>query len=234
MPNKHLSSQFDIELANVCKRLLTMGRMVYEQITYAMHTLHQLDAIDLKKALIDEQQINHCELEIDEICHQIIALRQPAAYDLRLLIAILKMTGNLERVGDEALKIIRSNRDIAKASKNSNQFNLLSEISAIGDLAKIILNQSLAAFENMNISAAKQILLDDFVLDKEFKILVREIISQMKEETCSIAVGLDYISIAKAVERIGDHAKNIAEFVVYIVQGADIRHRAYTEANNSS
>jgi phosphate transport system protein len=162
------------------------------------------------------------EIGIDEEVINIIARRQPAARDLRLLMATSKCITNLERAGDEARKIMKRLRRIhengAAPAINTN------EIKVSGEMALTILRRALDAFARMDTVAAAQIVRDDEAIDNEFRAFVRKLVTYMTEDPRTISMGLDYLFIAKAIERVGDHAKNIAEYVVYVVKGADVRH----------
>jgi phosphate transport system protein len=163
------------------------------------------------------------EIEIDEEVSNIIVRRQPTARDLRLLMAASKCITNLERAGDEARKIAKRTRRIAMGSSTPQAVNI-SEIKAAGKLAVDILRHALDAFARMDTVAAAQIVKDDEAIDNEFVAFMRRLITSMTQDPRTIATGFDYLSIAKAIERIGDHATNIAELVVYIVKGTDVRH----------
>jgi len=222
MPDKHLSSQFDADLTLLSTRLLAMGGLVESQIAYAMQALDtfELDFVDL--VLEGERRLNGMEIEIDEEICNVIARRQPAARDLRLLMAASKCVTNLERAGDEARKIAKRIRRIAP--QVSSQDVNIAEIKVSGAMAANVLRRALDAFARMDTAAAEQIILDDEAIDNEFRAFVRKLVTSMTENPRTIATALDYLSIAKAIERIGDHATNIAESVVYVVRGTDIRH----------
>jgi len=172
--------------------------------------------------VLAEQRLNTMEVEIDEECSNIIARRQPAARDLRLLMAISKTITNLERAGDEAEKIAKRVRRINEDGMGRNVN--IAEIKLSGEMAVSILRRALDAFARLDTVAAAQIVRDDKAIDEEFRAFVRKLVTYMMEDPRMISAGLDYLFIAKAVERIGDHAKNIAEFIIYIVKGTDVRH----------
>jgi phosphate transport system protein len=199
-----------------------MGGLVESQIIAAMQALNEFDMGIADQVITAEAQLNRMEVEIDEECSNIIARRQPAARDLRLLMAISKTITNLERAGDEAEKIAkrvkRINEDGAGRTVN------IAEIRLAGDMAVSILRRALDAFARLDTVAAAQIVRDDKAIDDEFRAFVRKLVTYMMEDPRTISAGLDYLFIAKAVERIGDHAKNIAEFIIYIVKGTDVRH----------
>ncbi|KND60360.1 Phosphate transport system regulatory protein PhoU [Candidatus Burkholderia verschuerenii] len=222
MSDKHLSSQFDADLNAVSSKVLEMGGLVESQIIAAMQALNEFDMGIADQVITAEAQLNRMEVEIDEECSNIIARRQPAARDLRLLMAISKTITNLERAGDEAEKIAkrvkRINEDGAGRTVN------IAEIRLAGDMAVSILRRALDAFARLDTVAAAQIVRDDKAIDDEFRAFVRKLVTYMMEDPRTISAGLDYLFIAKAVERIGDHAKNIAEFIIYIVKGTDVRH----------
>ncbi|WP_233799837.1 phosphate signaling complex protein PhoU [Paraburkholderia sp. HP33-1] len=222
MSDKHLSSQFDADLNLLSTKLLEMGGLVESQIAQAMHALDTFDMAIVERVVEDEHRLNAMEIDIDEEVSNIIARRQPAARDLRLLMAVSKTVTNLERAGDEARKIAKRTRHIAEdgASRTIN----IAEIKRSGELASHMLRRALDAFARLDTAAAAQIVQDDQAIDEEFRALVRKLVSYMMEDPRSISVSLDYLSVAKAIERIGDHATNIAEFIVYVVEGTDVRH----------
>jgi phosphate transport system protein len=222
MPDKHLSSRFDSDLNLLSARLLEMGGLVESQIGHALDVLKEFDLGIVDEVLEGERRLNAMEIGIDEEVINIIARRQPAARDLRLLMATSKCITNLERAGDEARKIMKRLRRIhengAAPAINTN------EIKVSGEMALTILRRALDAFARMDTVAAAQIVRDDEAIDNEFRAFVRKLVTYMTEDPRTISMGLDYLFIAKAIERVGDHAKNIAEYVVYVVKGADVRH----------
>lgn len=227
MADKHLSSQFDTDLNALCSSLLEMGGMVEVQIIDAMRAFSEMN-IDLCKEVVDrEKAINTKEIEIDLACAEIIARRQPTARDLRLVMAVSKAITNLERAGDEVEKIAKRTRRIIRSGAE-HKINV-AEIIISGQLAVKQLRQSLDAFARLDREAAVDIVLDDRQIDEEFRAFVRKLTSYMTEDPQTIATGLDMLTIAKSIERIGDHAKNIAEFVIYVVGGEDVRHSPKSE-----
>ncbi len=222
MNDKHLSSQFDSELTAVSTRVMEMGGLVESQIRTAVYALAQFSAEAATQVMEAESRVNTMEVEIDHDLSSIIARRQPTARDLRLLIAISKTTANLERAGDEAEKIAR----MVKAIMASGSARALpaSELRVVSDLASGLLRKSLDAFSRLDATMALTILKEDDAIDKEFDGFVRKLITYMMEDPRTISSSLDLLFVAKAIERIGDHAKNIAEFTIYVVKGADVRH----------
>ncbi|AOJ13125.1 phosphate signaling complex protein PhoU [Burkholderia vietnamiensis] len=223
MSDKHLSSQFDADLNAVSSKVLEMGGLVESQIVGAMYALNEFDREAAEKVITAEETLNAMEVEIDQECGNIIARRQPAARDLRLLMSISKTITNLERAGDEAEKIAKRVRRLIDepAARAVN----IAEIKVSGEMAVTILRRALDAFARLDTVAAAQIVKDDKEIDLEFRAFVRKLVSYMQEDPRTISVGLEYLFIAKAIERIGDHAKNIAEFIIYIVKGTDVRHQ---------
>jgi phosphate transport system protein len=222
MPDKHLSSQFDADLTLLATRLLEMGGLVESQIVYAIEALNAFNPNLIERVLEAERRLNVMEMEIDEEITNVIARRQPAARDLRLLMAASKCVTNLERAGDEARKIVKRTRRIAAAAIAPNVN--IAEIKVSAEMALSVLRRALDAFARMDTAAADQIIRDDEAIDNEFRAFVRKLVTYMTDDSRAISTGLEYLFIAKAVERIGDHATNIAESVVYVVRGTDIRH----------
>jgi len=224
MSDKHLSSQFDADLNLISSKVLEMGGLVESQIITAMQALNEFDGAAADRVIAAEDRVNTMEVEIDEECSNIIARRQPAARDLRLVLAISKTITNLERAGDEAEKIAKRTKRLMEDG-TSRTVNI-AEIKVSGEMAVSILRRALDAFARLDTVAAAQIVRDDKAIDEEFRAFVRKLVSYMMEDPRTISVGLDYLFIAKAIERIGDHAKNIAEFIIYIVKGTDVRHKS--------
>ena len=224
MSDKHLSSQFDADLNLVSSKVLEMGGLVESQIVNAMNALNNFDLDMCEQVITAEDRLNKMEVDIDEECSNIIARRQPAARDLRLLIAISKTITNLERAGDEAEKIAKRTKRLMEET-SSRTINI-AEIKLSGEMAVSILRRALDAFARLDTVAAAQIVRDDKAIDEEFRAFVRKLVSYMTEDPRTISAGLDFLFIAKAIERIGDHSKNIAEFIIYIVKGTDVRHKS--------
>ena len=222
MPDKHLSTQFDSELTSVSSQVMEMGGLVESQILRAIYALSHFNVEAADDVTAKETRVNAMEIEIDRDLSSIIARRQPTARDLRLLIAISKTTANLERVGDEAAKIARMVRSIIESGTPRSLPSL--ELRYAADLASGLLNKALDAFARLDVNAALSILKEDDLIDEEFDGFVRKLITYMMEDTRMISPSLDLLFLAKAIERIGDHSKNIAEFIIYVVKGEDVRH----------
>ena len=222
MVDKHLSTQFDTELTAVSTRVLELGGLVESQIRQAILALSHFSVDVANEVVANEARVNAMEVEIDHDLSSIIARRQPTARDLRLLIAISKTTANLERAGDEAAKIARMVLSIINSGAPRNLPSL--ELRVAADLASNLLNKALDAFARLDVHAALDILKEDDAIDREFGGFVRKLVTFMMEDPRTISPSLDLLFLAKAIERVGDHAKNIAEFIIYVVKGADVRH----------
>jgi phosphate transport system protein len=224
--DKHISTQFDSELRSVSGRVLEMGGLVEAQIRLAIEALALMNSDVALKVMDAEEAVNQFEVDIDRELSNIIARRQPTARDLRLLMAISRTTANLERVGDEAARMARMVKSIGKASeKGGLSLRLPSgDLRIASDLAAKQLRKALDAFARLDAADCVAILREDDLIDQEFNGFVRRLITYMMEDPRTISASLDLLFIAKAIERIGDHAKNIAECVIYIVKGADVRH----------
>lgn len=231
MPDKHLSTQFDSELNGVSSKVMEMGGLVEEQIRLAIQSLSTF-SIDFANQVTDiESRVNAKEVEIDRDLSSIIARRQPTARDLRLLIAISKTTANLERTGDEADKIARMVKSILLSGASRTLPS--ADLRLAADLASHQLRKALDSFARLDTAMAVGILKEDDLIDKEFDGFVRKLITYMMEDPRTISASLDLLFVAKAIERIGDHAKNIAEVVIYIVKGADVRHTTMAEIESA-
>jgi phosphate transport system protein len=222
MPDNHLSSKFDADLGLVLSRLLEMGGLVESQVGRAMALLDAFDVAVVGEVKEAEHQLNAMELSIDEEVSHIIVRWQPAARDLRLLLAISKCTTNLERAGDEACKIAKRTRRIAIDVRGGAVD--IARVRQSGMMASRILGRSLDAFARADTVAAAQVVREDQAIDNEFRAFMLKLNTCMMEDPRTVPAGLDYLLIAKAIERIGDHAANIAEFAMYVANGTDVRH----------
>ena len=223
MPDKHLSTQFDAELSGVSTRVLEMGGLVESQVSRSISALVNIDADLAGQLLRDEERVNRMEVEIDRDLSGIIARRQPTARDLRLLIAISKIIANLERVGDEASRIARVVQRLAAVGMPGRRLPV-GDLQFECDLAVAQLRKALDAFARLDTRMALEVLKHDDQIDQEFEGMMRKLITYMMEDPRTISSSIDLVFVAKAVERVGDHAKNLAEAVIYIVKGADVRH----------
>jgi phosphate transport system protein len=198
----------------------------------AVRAFANLDGDLADQVMAREREVNDFEIEIDAMCTELIARRQPTARDLRLVMAVSKAITNLERAGDEADRIARRTKHILEDSA-SHGINV-AEIRLSGQMAVSLLRRSLDCFARLDINSAVEVVYDDKEIDDEFRAFVRKLVSYMAEDPRTISVALDMLFIAKAVERIGDHAKNIAEFVIYIVKGTDVRHLPHDQLSQEA
>jgi phosphate transport system protein len=224
MSDKHLSSQFDEELSSLSTRLLEMGGLVEAQVGQAIYALSHLSDETARQVLTQEDRVNAMEVEIDSDLWTIIARRQPTARDLRLLVAIAKAIANLERAGDEAARIARTVQRLVSERVSSRLRTPLSDLDYAAVLATAQLRKSLDAFARLDVDKAVEVLKSDDQIDREFEGLIRKLITYMMEDPRTISVSIDLVFVAKAIERVGDHAKNLAEAVIYVVKGTDVRH----------
>jgi phosphate transport system protein len=218
----HTSKQYDAELESVRASVLQMGELVVKQVRLAIEALIKGDAELMDRIISTDHNVNALEVGIDESCSQIIARRQPTANDLRMVMMVIKTITDLERIGDEAKNIaIMAKRLLQKRNLTLPRFD---KIKFVANLTLEMLLKSLDAFANLDISAVPQIVRQDEQVDEEFRIIIRYLVSFMMEDPRSISSALEILFVAKAIERIGDHAKNMSEYVVYMVKGRDVRH----------
>ena len=226
MSDKHLSTQFDAELSGISTRVLEMGGLVESQVAQAVYALTHFSPEIASQVLAVEERVNTMEVEIDRDLSTIIARRQPTARDLRLLIAISKTIANLERVGDEAARIARMVQRLVDAGMSSRLRLPVGDLAFESELAINQLRKALDAFARLDVEKAVEVLKADDQIDQEFDGLMRKLITYMMEDPRTISASIDLVCVAKAIERVGDHAKNLAEVIIYIVKGTDVRHNS--------
>ncbi len=224
MSDKHLSTQFDAELSGISTRVLEMGGLVESQVAQAIYALTNFSNETAAQVLAVEEKVNRMELDIDRDLSSIIARRQPTARDLRLLIAVSKTIGNLERVGDEAARIARTVQRLVNIGVSSRLRLPMSDVAFEATLATTLLRKALDAFARLDVDKAVEVLKQDDQIDQEFEGLMRKLITFMMEDPRTISASIDLVFVAKAIERVGDHAKNLAEQIIYVVKGTDVRH----------
>lgn len=225
MNDEHLSARYEAELKDLSKRILEMGRVVERQVEQAVEAVISHDAELAANVLLDEDRVNAMEMALDRDLSIVISKRQPTARDLRLLIAISKSIGNLERMGDEASKVARTARRLHDRGAGNALRVPIQELSNEARLCTAQLRKTLEAFESRDAAKAFEVLKDDPRIDRAFTGLMRTLITYMLEDPRTISSSIELIFVAKAVERIGDHAKNLAEQTIYMVKGEDVRHR---------
>ena len=224
MSSKHLSTQFDAELSGISTRVLEMGGVVESQVARAVQALTQFSSEIASEVLATEERVNATEVAIDRDLSTIIARRQPTARDLRLLIAISKSIANLERVGDESARIARTVQRLVSSGVSSRMRLPVNDLAYEAELAVAQLRRALDAFARLDVDRAVEVLKKDDLIDQEFEGLLRKLITFMMEDARTISSSIDLIFVAKSIERVGDHAKNLAEQIIYVVKGTDVRH----------
>ncbi len=218
----HVSSQFEEDLANLRTHVLQMGGLVETQIAAAIEAYASGEVAMVKTIVETDRKINDLEKSIDDDCAHIIAKRQPTASDLRLVLGISKIVTDLERAGDEAKKIAKGVRRIYENGHMPAQYG--AGVRHLAEEAQGMVRRSLDAFARMDVMLSNEVIGADAAVDTEFKSIMRQLITHMMEDPRTITTAIDIIWISRAIERIGDHAKNIGEQVIYIVEGRDIRH----------
>ena len=226
MTDKHMSTQFDAELSGVSNRVLEMGGVVESQVARAVYALTHFSGDVASEVLSTEERVNATEMAIDHDLSTIIARRQPTARDLRLLIAISKTIANLERIGDEAARIARTVHRLLSSGVSTRMRLPVNDLAHGSQLAVAQLRSTLDAFARLDVEQAIQVLRADDLIDREFEGLMRKLITFMMEDPRTISASIDLVFVGKAIERVGDHGKNIAEQVIYIVKGTDVRHNS--------
>jgi phosphate transport system protein len=219
---EHTSKRFDAELDALRTRVLQMGGFVEAQTRSAVRGLLAADTELLDRVVANDHRVNGYEVSLDREISEIIARRQPAAGDLRMLMGVSKAVTDLERVGDEAAKIARAAKGFHQAERLSTpRFN---DIEYMSEMAVEMLRRALDCLARLDTAGAAEIVRDDATLDAEFRRILRQLVTFMMEDPRTISAAIDVLFIVKALERVGDHAKNISEYVIYIVKGTDVRH----------
>jgi phosphate transport system protein len=222
MTGEHSSKQYDQELEAIRSKVLLMGGMVETQFDEALECFRTGDAARAERVMAEDQAVNQLEVSLDDACSHLIVRRQPTANDLRTVMATIKVITDLERIGDEATKIARTAK--ALHERGASSFNHYDMVRTISKATSDLLHASLDAFARLDGKQALQLIAADEVVDHEFRTILRTMVTFMMEDPRTISSALDTLWVAKAIERIGDHAKNIAEYVIYVVEGRDIRH----------
>jgi phosphate transport system protein len=229
---EHSYRRYDEELEQMRSRVLQMGGLVESQVRTALAAFDNADLALAQQAIDADRRVNELEIDLDQMVNYIIARRQPTAGDLRMITGILKATTDIERIGDEASKIARAVKWLHEKSGHA-RVHRLPDVQHSGEIAVSMLRRTLDAFARMDAAAAMQIIRDDQGVDDRFRAILRQLITFMMEDPRTISASLDIIWAAKAIERIGDHAKNIAEHVIFISQGVDARHLSPDEVERA-
>ena len=217
----HISQQFNSELEEIRSKVLAMGGLVEEQIRNATLSLVEGNTSLAEQVISRDVEVNRAEVNIDEECTHIIARRQPAATDLRLVIAVIKTITDLERIGDQAERVARMGARLAEVERPKNNYN---ELQNMGEHVAKMVHGALDAFARSDVESAIKVSKQDDLVDKEYDGLMRQCLTFMMEDPRKITQMLDIMWAARALERIGDHATNICEYVIYLVKGKDVRH----------
>lgn len=221
--NEHLSTQFDAELDDLRALLTRMGGLVEEQVRAATLALVESDADGVKQVVARDAEVDQFEIEIDNVCTHVIAKRQPAAVDLRVVMMVSKTVTDLERIGDEAKKIAKASGKIIERNSRTPCPQIM-VVRHMGEQCAAMLHEVLNAFVRMDAEAALQVVRKDKEIDQHFRAITRELVTYMMEDPRTISNALDIIFSVKSLERIGDHCKNIAKDVIFVVGGRDVRH----------
>ncbi|ERP89377.1 transcriptional regulator [Alcanivorax sp. P2S70] len=223
---EHSSSQFNDALESIRNNLMEMGGLVEKQVVDALQALLQADSALAEKVMETEDKVDKLEMLIDEECTKVLALRQPAASDLRLIIAVTKAVSDLERIGDESAKIARMGQQLAEEGESPRGYV---EVRHIGNHVRNMLRDTLDAFARFDAKKALEVAAEDKEVDLEYRSAMRSLVTFMMEDPRSISRVLNIIWSLRALERIGDHARNIGEQVIYLVEGKDVRHISVDE-----
>jgi phosphate transport system protein len=229
---EHTLQKYDVELEQMRSRVLQMGGLVESQFKLAMEAFEAADVDKAEAAIDSDRRVNELQLELDRMVNHLIARRQPTAGDLRMVMGVAKAITDLERVGDESAKIGRACKWL-KDKGGSFRMNRIPDLHQTGEIASRMLHRSLDAFARLDGQAAASIIRDDAGIDDRFRATLRQLITYMMEDPRTISAAIDTVWVAKAIERVGDHAKNIAEHVIFIAHGADVRHASQEEVERA-
>lgn len=225
MTGEHSSKQYDMDLETIRSKVLLMGGLVESQFQDAIASFRSGNVTQAEQIIKADENVNNLEVSLDDACSHLIVKRQPAANDLRTVMATIKVITDLERIGDESSKIARAAKNISE--RGVTAINHYETIRVMAASAGNMLHDALDAFARLDGKQAIKLIAQDQEVDHEFRSVMRMLITFMMEDPRTISSALDTLWVAKAIERVGDHAKNIAEYVIYIVEGKDIRHTDY-------
>jgi phosphate transport system protein len=223
--DQHISKQFNADLEGLKTQLLEMGGLVEQQVSDALKAIESGDSSLADRVIVNESEVDSREVSLDEDCTLVLARRQPAASDLRMVLAVAKANRDLERMGDEAQKIAK----MALALSEGGDTKGYSEVRHIGSIVKVMIGQALDAFARYDVQTALEVAQQDKNVDREYKSALRELMTYMMEDPRSISKVMNVMWALRSLERIGDHAQNIAEHIIYLVRGLDVRHTSVSE-----
>ena len=226
-PNQHISHKFDEEMEDLRNQVLKMGGMVEQQVCRAVDALRNMDLAEAEAVSENDHYINGLEVAIDEECARILVRRQPAASDLRMVVAVIKTITDLERIGDEAQRIAKMATSIAE--QDGVFHNRYIGILHLSEHVIKMVHDALNAFARLDTDAAFDVVRNDERADIEYQSVMRQMLTYMMEDPRTISESLDIMQAARSLERIGDHAMNIGEYLIYMVKGKDIRHISIEE-----
>lgn len=233
MPSgEHSSRIYDQELEDMRSRVLQMGGLVESQIKMALESFESGDIGLAEQAILADKRVNELELDLDRLVTHVIARRQPTAGDLRMIMGVAKTITDIERAGDEASKIARAVKWLREKDHGA-RLARIPDIKASGDAVLAMFRHSLDAFARMDAAAAAGTIREDQAIDDRFRAILRQLVTYMMEDPRAITPSIDTVWVAKSIERIGDHAKNIAEYVIFIAQGDDVRHATPDEVDRT-
>jgi phosphate transport system protein len=224
--SKHISKRYNEELAEVRSLIEQMGLLVTEQVKDGISALIHLDADLAKQVIRNDGKVNALEIKIDETCTHILATRQPAASDLRLIVSVIKTISHIERIGDKAKKIGRNAIKIAKSNENNRHYK---ELTYLGEMVVNNLTKAMEALSSFDVELAIAVIENDAEINEEYDNISRMLLTKMMEDPREIKMSLRILHSARALERIGDHSKNICEYILFLVEGKDVRHSSVDE-----
>ena len=227
MASEHIYKQYDADLQSIRAKVLEMGTIVEEQLSEAVQSLVDADTKLAEKVIRRDEEVNDLEIDIDEDCSLLIGKRSPVAADLRNVLMMIKIIGDLERIGDESTKIANATiRIIENDIMSKPQFkNINSMLSSV----QLMLRQALNSFARLDTTETIEVLEKDKEVDEEYRSHMRQLLTYMLEDPRTISMSLELMFVTKSLERIGDHAKNITQSVIYTVKGKDVRHSSIKE-----
>ena len=217
----HITQRFDAELSDLRSKVLTMGGVVEQQLADALRALVEQDSGLADRVVSGDLEVNRFDVDIDEEATRIIARRQPAAVDLRLILTVLRLTNDLERIGDEAERVARMARQLTATGEYRSHVNKLDHLA---QRVTHMLHEALDAFARLDVDLALEVAQEDLGVDRDYEGIMRLMITYMMEDPRTIPVVLNLLWAARALERIGDRSRNISEYVIYLVKGKDVRH----------